>query len=154
VRIAAIFVRNDLSDDKARVKVELDGKPTDVKVEILPENFEGPSYTKTSKDGVLEIPMPDAKVWSPESPYLYRCRVTAGDSDVREVLFGCRSFELVHRKGEPEKTPFTMPVYTFKPVKAQWLRIVANGSDHGTRNSIREVECSGDRARQNPCHDR
>jgi hypothetical protein len=142
VHIAAIFARNDLSDGKARVKVELEGKPaTDLKVEILPENFEGRSYMKTGRESVLEIPMPEAKVWTPESPYLYRCRVTAGNSDVREVLFGCRSFGLVHHKGEPEKTPFTMPVYSFKPVKAQWLRIVANGSDKGSRNSIREVEC-------------
>jgi hypothetical protein len=142
VHIAAIFARNDLRDGNARIKVELDGTPAeDVKVEIMPENFEGRSYTKTGKGNLFEISMPEAKVWSPESPHLYRCRVTVGDSDVRDVLFGCRSFELVHRKGEPEKTSLTMPVYTFKPVKSNWLRIVARGSDKSPRNSIREVEC-------------
>ncbi|MEI6645462.1 MAG: sugar-binding domain-containing protein [bacterium] len=142
VHISAIFARNDLSDGKARIKVELDGKPaTDLKVEIMPENFAGRSYTKTGKENVVDIPMPEAKVWSPESPYLYRCRVTAGDSDARDVLFGCRSFGLLHRKGEPEKTPLTMPIYTFKPVKANWLRIVARGSNFSSVNSIREVDC-------------
>lgn len=137
VRIDAVFVRNDLSDGKAHVKVELDGKPVEVQVEVLPENFAGRSYTATSTTPTLEIPMPDAKIWSPESPYLYRCRVTVKGSDAREVLFGCRSFSIVHRKEDPASAP----TYTVKPVKARWLRIFGRGSDKTAWNSIWEVDC-------------
>jgi beta-galactosidase/beta-glucuronidase len=78
VRIDTVFVRNDLSDGKARVKVELDGKPADVRVDVLPENFEGRSYTATSTTPTLEISMPDAKVWTPETPNLYHSHPIRG----------------------------------------------------------------------------
>jgi beta-mannosidase len=100
-RIAAVFARNENTNGKARVKIELDRKdsaPVDLSVELLPENFEGPSYKQMVRADAavqtLEIPMPGAKSWSPESPNLYRCRVTVAGSDARDVLFGCRSFEL------------------------------------------------------------
>ena len=51
----------------------------------------------------LTVPMPEAKVWSPETPLLYRCRVTVqvdeAVSDACDAPFGCRSFELVQRGG-------------------------------------------------------
>jgi len=110
VRVAAVFARNDLRDGEARVKVELDRAdriPVEVQVEVLPENCPGRSYTKTvrgqSNVVMVEIPMPEAKVWSPETPNLYRCRVTAKDSDAKDVLMGCRSFSLAHgRQDLPE----------------------------------------------------
>ncbi len=114
ISVSDIFVRNDLSDGNARVKVELnsDGaRSTKLLVEVLPENFEGPSFraeeTIALSEGVnsqsLVVPMPDARVWSPETPNLYRCRVTIAGQDARDVLFGCRSFSLVNR-GRPDKS--------------------------------------------------
>lgn len=145
VHVSATFARNDLSDGKARVKVELDRadkRPADVRIDLLPENFAGPSFTKTVRcdSGVAtaEIPMPDAKIWSPDSPNLYRCRVTVENSDARDVLFGCRSFSIIHRK---ETASPTMPEYSFAPVKAKWLRILGRGSDASEWNSIWEVNC-------------
>lgn len=135
--IKAIFARNGMCEGKARVQVELDGKPAEVVVEIMPENFAGRSYLKTSKETLVEIPMPEAKVWTPETPYLYRCRVTVAGSDARDVLFGCRSFGLVHRI----EKELTAPTYTFVPVKARWLRILGRGSDASEWNSIWEVNC-------------
>lgn len=40
----------------------------------------------------IEFALPEAKLWSPESPYLYTCRVTFG-GDVREEKFGIRLLE-------------------------------------------------------------
>ena len=40
----------------------------------------------------IEFALPEAKLWSPESPYLYTCRVTFGE-DVREEKFGIRLLE-------------------------------------------------------------
>jgi hypothetical protein len=148
VLVRDIFARNDLSDGNARVKVELDSadaSEAEVKIELLPENCDGRAYEAVRKVALpqgasapsFEIPMPDAKVWSPESPNLYRCRVTVTGSDAKDVLFGCRSFTLVHR---PAMSQATMPAYTFAPVKARWLRIVGRGSDASPWNSIWEVD--------------
>jgi hypothetical protein len=145
----AVFARNDLSDGKARVKVELDSAragAVELNVALLPENFSGPSFQKAARCEVpkgasvqtVEIPMPDARVWSPDAPHLYRCRVTVKDSDAKDVLFGCRSFSIVHRK-EPEAS--AAQEYQFKPVKARWLRIFGRGSDASEWNSIWEVNC-------------
>jgi len=94
VRVDKVFVRNDLADGIARVKTEFDGPSGEYRVEIMPENFKGRSYTAVSRTSSVEITMPDAKIWSPESPYLYRCRVTVPGSDAKDVLFGCRSFTI------------------------------------------------------------
>jgi len=108
VRVDAISVRNDLSDEKARIKVELNaakaaGLP--VKVSIMPENFEGKSYEASFQtefsaghsEHEISVPMPGAKVWSPEQPYLYRCRVSVGEDNL-DVLFGCKSFTIICRQ--------------------------------------------------------
>ncbi|OHB78939.1 MAG: hypothetical protein A2W31_09820 [Planctomycetes bacterium RBG_16_64_10] len=141
VRVSAIFARNDLSDGNARVKVELDradARPVELQVELLPENCAGRSYRKTvrceSNVATVGMPMPEAKVWSPESPNLYRGRVTVKDSDAKDVLFGCRSFTIVHRQEEPA----IAPTHAFQPVKARWLRIVGRANNASEWNSIWE----------------
>ena len=108
VLIDTVFARNDLSDGNVRVKMEIDGhkaREAELAVDILPENNDGHSY-RLSKRVLLswgrsvqsvEIPMPDANLWAPEAPNLYRCRVTVAGSDAKDVLFGCRSFALVQR---------------------------------------------------------
>ncbi len=112
MRLDEIFVRNDLSDETARIKVEVNTAKTawlPLKVRIMPENFEGKSYEASfptefyagNSEHGISVPMPGAKVWSPEHPYLYRCRVSAGDDNL-DVLFGCRSFTIVHQQEKPE----------------------------------------------------
>jgi hypothetical protein len=138
VRVSAVFARNSLPDSSARVKVELDGAmelPTELRVDILPENFEGRAYAAkilcaTNTPSVI-LPMPAARRWSPEAPHLYRCRVTVPGSDAMEVLFGCRSFALHQRKEPPP-----VPTYTFASQRARWLRIVCRGSDRDAWNVI------------------
>ena len=49
-------------------------------------------------EGEFAIRIPKVKLWSPESPFLYTCRVTYGD-DVREVAFGVRQIECSAKKG-------------------------------------------------------
>lgn len=143
VRIDEIFVRNDLSDNKARIKIELNSAAAqsgNIHVQIMPENCDGQTYETSisadlpAGDSVQEmtVPMPDAKTWSPNTPNLYRCRVTTTE-DVKDVLFGCRSFTIINREYKP-------PVYSFKPVKASYLRIAGRASDKSTWNSIWEVE--------------
>jgi len=142
VRVDEVFVRNDLSDATARIKVELDAataREVKMQVCIMPENCDGKSHETIMEAALpagasvhqLTMPMPGAKPWSPDAPNLYRCRVSvAGDS--KDALFGCRRFTLMNRAAKP-------PKYTFAPVKAKWLRIAGRGSDQSTWNSIWEV---------------
>ena len=149
--ITEVFARNDLSDGAARVKVEVESaqaQTVELQADLLPENCLGPTYRKSIRCELpggkgaqsLTVPMPEARVWTPETPNLYRCRVTIRSEDrppeARDVLFGCRSFTLVHRKEPPPR-----PTYQFRAVKAKWLRIVARGNEFDDWNVIREVEC-------------
>ncbi len=100
----------------AVVQVETDvtgDKPAKVKVELLPENFAGPAFSRdvpfapaATGGQTVTVPMPDARRWSPATPWLYRCRVSLLDGtgravDVRDVVFGHRTFDMVselHRR--------------------------------------------------------
>ncbi len=41
----------------------------------------------------FELTLPDAKLWSAESPNLYTAKVTAGEKDEMEIVFGIRKLE-------------------------------------------------------------
>ncbi len=51
-------------------------------------------------DGKVEITPEDARLWSPEDPYLYRCRITAGE-DAVESYFALRAIETKVINGIP-----------------------------------------------------
>lgn len=69
----------------AVVKVAVNAT-TEAKVEIL----DGDTIVASGKPGELEIP--NAKLWSDETPNLYTCRVTVG-ADVVEEKFGIREIK-------------------------------------------------------------
>jgi len=109
--VSHVYVRGRPKSGDSAVKVHLDAavmQPMTVEVDVMPENFKGKGYQYVQKHEarkgmtklIANIPMPDAKRWSPNEPYLYRCRVTLKDDsrevvDVRDALFGYRSFEIV-----------------------------------------------------------
>lgn len=139
VLVSAVFARHDLSDDTARVKVEIDGTRAGkygLRLDVLPENFDGRAYSKSTvlelppgeSARKLTIPMPEVKLWSPDAPHLYRCRVTVLRArkivDAKDILFGCRSFALHHSGPPVAGREGPSRVYAFKPSKAAGL---ANG---------------------------
>lgn len=67
-----------VSIDPAVIKVEA---PVSVKAEVAGVTGEGKCF---------ELTVPDAKLWSDETPYLYTAKITAGDDDVMEIPFGIR----------------------------------------------------------------
>ena len=108
--VGDLFVRGDPGRGQARLRAQVDAAEEvalTLDVQILPENFTGkPHMTFVSLQAVkgaqvvpVTAPMPDAKLWTPDAPYLYRCRVSlkSGDAvlDGRDVLFGHRSFGMV-----------------------------------------------------------
>jgi len=132
VAVRAIFVRNDLTDGLGWIRLELDStgiKHITVVTKLIPENFEGVTYSsetgrtliKGLNQHVLKIAMTDAKVWSPRTPYLYRCRVTVkGGStviDSQDALFGCRNFAVVNGSKHP-KSDVHADRYNLGPAEA------------------------------------
>jgi len=109
--ISEVQVRGYPAKGEAVVQVLSDvagTPPATVKIDLLSENFKGKSYSKTIpfKPGkklakqTLTVKMPDARRWSPDSPWLYRCRVSLLDSagsviDSHDALFGHRTIEMV-----------------------------------------------------------
>lgn len=76
-----------LSISPAKIRVEAKAA-ADVSVEIL----DGEAVIARGRGPVCELEIPDARLWSDETPYLYTCRATAG-SDVAEEKFGIRQLK-------------------------------------------------------------
>ena len=74
-----------LSIDPAVVQVE-----TIATAEVSVEILDGDAVVAAGKGTVCEITLPNAKLWSDETPYLYTARITCG-SDVVEEKFGIRT---------------------------------------------------------------
>ena len=61
--------------------------------------IESPVSIKADVDGVagegtsFELTIPDAKLWSDETPYLYTAKITAGEGDTVEIPFGIREIK-------------------------------------------------------------
>ncbi len=118
--VAKILVRGYPEQGKCVVKADIVAPAANrlsLNIQIIPENFKGKSYTVDMpaefQDGsiriITDVPMPGANIWSPATPFLYRCRVLIKDGDMvidgDDALFGHRSFDMVSelspREGEP-----------------------------------------------------
>ncbi|MCL1820302.1 MAG: DUF4982 domain-containing protein [Oscillospiraceae bacterium] len=82
-----------LSHNPARIRVDTAHTGGDIDVEIL---YDGKSVAKGAGDSA-ELDIPNAKLWSDETPHLYQCRVTLSKDDVAvdgiEETFGIRTVE-------------------------------------------------------------
>lgn len=89
----------DYQNPKIRVSVKLQNedafeKEQNLRVEILDQEnvlaeWETKAAVKKTDTKECVIELPKAKLWEPEHPYLYTCRVVCGE-DVREERFGVR----------------------------------------------------------------
>ena len=95
IRIATL----DYETRRISVSVETVGNG-ELQFEILDEErlIAGKKSVSGNGQELWEVSIPDAGLWSPESPKLYTCRVTFGE-DVREVKFGIRTVECSPDKG-------------------------------------------------------
>jgi len=120
VSVDNILVRGYPGREEGVVKTDIvgtAGKNLTLNIQIIPENFKGKSYSRdVSADMkedtariITDIPMPDAKIWTPSTPWLYRCRVFIKDGDKvidgQDALFGYRSFEMVSELNPMEGEP-------------------------------------------------
>ena len=76
-------------------------RPEGVKISTVSINpavvkIESPVLVKADVDGItgegtsFALTIPNAKLWSDETPYLYTAKITAGDNDTLEIPFGIR----------------------------------------------------------------
>ena len=88
----------DYEQPGVRISVNTSGAG-DVKIEVL-DGGKVIAMAKLSSAGTAEaeLSLPTARLWSPEDPYLYTCRVTFGE-DVAEEKFGVRVMECTAEKG-------------------------------------------------------
>ena len=77
-----------LSYDPAKIKIEVDAK-TEAAIEILGEG----KQVASAKGNSSELTIPDAKLWSDETPYLYTCKAALENGDVSVTEFGIRKIE-------------------------------------------------------------
>ena len=71
-----------LSIDPARIRVEA---PLYAKIEIL----DGETVIASADGKMVELDIPDARLWSADTPYLYTCRVSTASDETAEI-FGIR----------------------------------------------------------------
>ncbi len=113
--VTEILARKHYDSTEASLSVKMDCKskgPMKIVADIMPENFEGASFHKEiaftpsgSNDEAKKfaVEMPNATLWSPETPYLYRVRITLKSEDgtpidAQDTLFGVRSFTMASDK--------------------------------------------------------
>lgn len=83
-----------LETNPAKIQIEiLTTGMNKAQIEILDQNqVVARTSLEVNKKGLIDLTIPDAKLWSPKSPYLYSCRVTYGE-DQETVSFGIRDLQ-------------------------------------------------------------
>ena len=95
IRLNGVKIRT-LSIRPAKIRVDVQTSvPGEVIVEILDG---GTVVAKASGAGPFELEIPDAKLWSVDTPQLYTCRVRFG-KDVVEEPFGIRTLSWTPEQG-------------------------------------------------------
>lgn len=88
--ISNVMITPCYSDSEAEFKPEFSGDP--ISADYVAEVFEdGKLFSSGSFTGAARFPMRGFRAWSPDNPFLYTVRITAGQ-DIVESYFGMREF--------------------------------------------------------------
>ncbi len=82
-----------VSYNPAEIKVEVEST---VKTPVTVEIYDGDTLVATGHPGVIKVP--NAKLWSGETPNLYICKVKT-EKDEKEIIFGIRKLEWNAKQG-------------------------------------------------------
>jgi len=100
IKAAGVRIRT-LETAPAKIRMEIDTNTAGlVQTEIIDEAGKVVAAASADSDGIasLELEIPGARLWSPDTPVLYTARVCFGDDEVRE-RFGIRSLTWNPQKG-------------------------------------------------------
>lgn len=105
---------NQASLTQVEVSVDLIGSKatvTSVKYEVLDSDAKTVLASAIGTNGqVVTIKVPSPKLWSPDSPYLYDLRITAGNDAVM-AYFGLRTFVLDSSSGKMRPMLNSKPIF-------------------------------------------
>ena len=90
----------NIKDETLRVVVEVDAekkRPVKLSYSVKEKSTGREVATGTVKNADFEIPMKNATLWSPETPFLYELTLSTG-ADCKRVHFGMRSFRFDEEK--------------------------------------------------------
>ena len=94
--IASLRLTPDIDRGTLRIEVNADGGFSPVTARV--HTADGPLCEVNAEQPVFTVPVPDARLWSPEDPFLYGLTLTMGEDTV-ESYFGMRKFSV----GKDEK---------------------------------------------------
>ncbi len=120
--ITRLKITPNIDSGTIRVKVELSHASTTETDRVgmcITVHEAGVSLAKVNTDSMdreIDIPIPNLKLWSPETPHLYDLTVEAGEDRV-ESYFGMRKFSLgKDRQGRTRLCLNNRPVFQFGPL--------------------------------------
>ena len=117
--IAGLKVIPDVDAGSLRLKVNLAGTQThadEMRVRVMDAGVLVAQVETGSTENEVNIPIPDPKLWSPDSPHLYDLEVTAGEDTV-ESYFGLRKFSIgKDEQGQTRLCLNNRPLFQFGPL--------------------------------------
>jgi beta-galactosidase/beta-glucuronidase len=94
--VARLKITPDVDTGTVSVKVNLSGTQTgegEVRVRVLETGMLIAAGETDSAETEISVPIPNPKLWSPDSPYLYDLEITMGEDKVGSY-FGMRKFSM------------------------------------------------------------
>jgi len=94
--ITGLKITPDVDSGTARVKVNLAGTQTgagEVRVRVMETGMLIAAEETNSAEAEVSVPIPNPKLWNPDSPHLYDLEVTMGEDKVGSY-FGMRKFSM------------------------------------------------------------
>ena len=107
--IESIRLTPDIDKSTLTVEVRINGAPTEAKIEVL--DLGEVKVSGETENGRAVLPMTLYELWSPEHPYLYDLKISAGEDSVKSY-FGMRKFGVgIDGHGFPRLTLNNKPYF-------------------------------------------
>ena len=124
--IVSLKVAPDIDAGTVQIAPLIRGSAENVTIEAVV--FDGKSQVATATapaNGLLSLSIPNAKLWTPDSPNLYRLKVSLLQNekvvDTASSYFGMRKISLIKdQKGIPRLSLNNRPLFQFGPLDQGW----------------------------------
>lgn len=116
--IADLVTTPDIDAGEIRVRVRLEGAPPEagLRIDVTDGGMPVASVVDATAGEEVRIPIPDPRLWSPESPHLYDLTVSMGADQVTSY-FGMRKFSLGRDEhGRPRLCLNNRPYFQYGPL--------------------------------------
>ena len=142
--IAGLEITPDVDAGVARVRVTLAGSPGTVRITALAGDSVVGTVTGTT-GRVLALPIPRARLWSPDDPFLYRLRIRAGADSVGSYV-GMRKIAVLRdAAGVPRLALNNRPLFEFGTLDQGWWPdgLYTAPTEDARRNDLTTIRALG-----------